>query len=187
MSHEFHTVLQPHPIVNCIAEIFTCFTLRHTYDHILHLFLKIILAFSYLSSFTVCLDYLLLFQPAPTFCFHKTKHVHTLAEKFFLSPCLVFQGLVVQQEKPQRNIMATCAEILIRRKWGGTTSLLFSINLHRWTLAACHILVWHTDGVCLWHRETCSRGGEGERWGGRREEEKKRTGVEGASTLHLCA
>lgn len=90
----------------------------------------------------------------------------------------------MQQEKPQRNIMATCAEILIRRKWGGTTSLLFRINLHRWTLVACHILVWHTEGVCLWQREKkyIAEGWRRERWEGwgERKEEEKNRGVEGA-------
>lgn len=98
--------------------------------------------------FPVYFNYFLSFNHPPTSCVHKTKHVHTLAENFPPSPCLVFQGLVEQQEKPQRNIVAMCAEILIRRKWGGTVLFLYSMNLHRWTLAACQIHMRHTEGVC---------------------------------------
>lgn len=102
------------------------------------------------QPFTVCLNFCLWSQYPPTFYFHKTKHVHALAEKSTPpSPCLVFQGLVEQRKTPRRNIMATCDEILIRRKWGGTLLLLFSINLLRWTPAACQTLMWHTEGVCL--------------------------------------
>ena len=66
-----------------------------TCDRVSHLFLKIIPSSSYSSSSTVCLNY----SHPPTFCFHKTKHVHTLAEKFPSLLVLFFQGLVEQREK----------------------------------------------------------------------------------------
>lgn len=78
------------------------------------LFLKIILS----SSYTINSITFSRFSACPRSASTKLKHVLTLAGKFFLSPCRVFQGLVAQREKPQRNITTTCAEILIRRKWG---------------------------------------------------------------------
>lgn len=64
-----------------IAESFSLALPRfrfETCDRVSHLFLKIIPSSSYSSSSTVCLNY----SRPPTFGFHKTKHVHTLAENF---------------------------------------------------------------------------------------------------------